>query len=78
MRSYIVLQAGNYDVSLKHLQHLQELNKDDYKIALNRAIAEFYKSGQTTTSTLNQTLLAMKNQVRQPISKHQANLTHVS
>ncbi|XP_062321074.1 CCR4-NOT transcription complex subunit 10 isoform X3 [Osmerus eperlanus] len=55
--------AGNYDVSLKHLQHLQELNKEDYKIALNRAIAEFYKSGQTTTSTLNQTLLAMKNQV---------------
>ncbi|XP_041708006.1 CCR4-NOT transcription complex subunit 10 isoform X1 [Coregonus clupeaformis] len=55
--------AGNYDESLKHLGKLQELNKEDYKIALNKAIAEFYKSGQTTTCTLKQTLIAMKNQV---------------
>uniref|UniRef100_A0A4W5LMY3 CCR4-NOT transcription complex subunit 10 n=1 Tax=Hucho hucho TaxID=62062 RepID=A0A4W5LMY3_9TELE len=53
--------AGNYDESLKHLGKLQELNKEDYKIALNKAIAEFYKSGQTTTCTLKQTLIAMKN-----------------
>uniref|UniRef100_A0A4W5NDD5 CCR4-NOT transcription complex subunit 10 n=1 Tax=Hucho hucho TaxID=62062 RepID=A0A4W5NDD5_9TELE len=55
--------AGNYDESLKHLGKLQELNKEDYKIALNKAIAEFYKSGQTTTCTLKQTLIAMKNLV---------------
>ncbi|XP_064883676.1 CCR4-NOT transcription complex subunit 10 isoform X1 [Oncorhynchus nerka] len=55
--------AGNYEESLKHLGKLQELNKEDYKIALNKAIAEFYKSGQTTTCTLKQTLIAMKNQV---------------
>uniref|UniRef100_A0A3Q3JBX5 CCR4-NOT transcription complex subunit 10 n=1 Tax=Monopterus albus TaxID=43700 RepID=A0A3Q3JBX5_MONAL len=39
------------------------LNKDDYKISMNKAVVEFYKSGQTTTGTLKQTLLAMKNQV---------------
>uniref|UniRef100_A0AAY5KS10 CCR4-NOT transcription complex subunit 10 n=1 Tax=Esox lucius TaxID=8010 RepID=A0AAY5KS10_ESOLU len=55
--------AGKYDESLKHLGNLQELNKEDYKIALNKAIAEFYKSGQTTTGTLKQTLIAIKNQV---------------
>uniref|UniRef100_A0A673Z217 CCR4-NOT transcription complex subunit 10 n=1 Tax=Salmo trutta TaxID=8032 RepID=A0A673Z217_SALTR len=49
--------AGNYEESLKHLGKLQELNKEDYKIALNKAIAEFYKSGQTTTCTLKQTLI---------------------
>uniref|UniRef100_A0A8K9V7B7 CCR4-NOT transcription complex subunit 10 n=1 Tax=Oncorhynchus mykiss TaxID=8022 RepID=A0A8K9V7B7_ONCMY len=30
--------AGNYEESLKHLGKLQELNKEDYKIALNKAI----------------------------------------
>uniref|UniRef100_A0A8C1R2P2 CCR4-NOT transcription complex subunit 10 n=1 Tax=Cyprinus carpio TaxID=7962 RepID=A0A8C1R2P2_CYPCA len=46
-------KAESYDVSLKHLDSLQELNKEDYKITMNKAITEFYKSGQTTTSTLN-------------------------
>uniref|UniRef100_A0A8C9ZRY4 CCR4-NOT transcription complex subunit 10 n=1 Tax=Sander lucioperca TaxID=283035 RepID=A0A8C9ZRY4_SANLU len=55
--------AGKYDESLKHLEALQELNKEDYKIALNKAVVEFYKSSQTTTGTLKQTLMAMKNQV---------------
>ena len=45
------------------LQSLQELNKDDYKISMNKAVAEFYKSGQTTTGTLKQTLMALKSQV---------------
>uniref|UniRef100_A0A7N6F9W6 CCR4-NOT transcription complex subunit 10 n=1 Tax=Anabas testudineus TaxID=64144 RepID=A0A7N6F9W6_ANATE len=56
-------QAGKYDESLKHLEALQELNKEDYKITMNKAVVEFYKSGQTTTGTLKQTLIAMKNQV---------------
>lgn len=30
---------------------------------MNKAVVEFYKSGQTTTGTLKQTLMAMKNQV---------------
>uniref|UniRef100_A0A673BCN1 CCR4-NOT transcription complex subunit 10 n=1 Tax=Sphaeramia orbicularis TaxID=375764 RepID=A0A673BCN1_9TELE len=32
---------------------LQELNKEDYKIPMNKAVVEFYRSGQTTTGTLN-------------------------
>lgn len=56
-------QAEKYDESLKHLESLQELNKEDYKIVMNKAVVEFYKSGQTTTGNLKQTLIAMKNQV---------------
>lgn len=55
--------AGKYDESLKQLETLQELNKEDYKIVMNKAIAEFYKSGQSTTGTLKQTLMAIKNQI---------------
>uniref|UniRef100_A0A671U4Y9 CCR4-NOT transcription complex subunit 10 n=1 Tax=Sparus aurata TaxID=8175 RepID=A0A671U4Y9_SPAAU len=58
-----LLFTGKYDESLKHLEALQELNKEDYKIALNKAVVKFYKSGQTTTGTLKQSLMAMKNQV---------------
>uniref|UniRef100_A0A8C4HWP9 CCR4-NOT transcription complex subunit 10 n=1 Tax=Dicentrarchus labrax TaxID=13489 RepID=A0A8C4HWP9_DICLA len=61
--AYEAFSAGKYDQSLKHLEALQELNKEDYKIAMNKAVVEFYKSGQTTTGTLKQTLMAMKNQV---------------
>uniref|UniRef100_UPI003AAB58C5 CCR4-NOT transcription complex subunit 10 isoform X2 n=1 Tax=Centroberyx gerrardi TaxID=166262 RepID=UPI003AAB58C5 len=61
--AYEAFTAGKYDESLKHLETLQELNKEDYKITMNKAIAEFYKSGQSTTGTLKQTLMAMKNQV---------------
>lgn len=56
-------QTGKYDDSLKHLEALQELNKEDYKIAMNKSVVEFYKSGQTTTGNLKQALMAMKNQV---------------
>ncbi|CAL8248098.1 unnamed protein product [Lota lota] len=61
--AYEAFTAGKYDESIMHLTTLQEINKEDYKIAMNKAIAEFYKSGQTTTGTLKQTLMAMKNQV---------------
>uniref|UniRef100_A0A3B4TIC4 CCR4-NOT transcription complex subunit 10 n=1 Tax=Seriola dumerili TaxID=41447 RepID=A0A3B4TIC4_SERDU len=61
--AYEAFSAGKYDESLKNLETLQELNKEDYKIAMNKAVVEFYKSGQTTTGTLKQTLMAMKNQV---------------
>lgn len=57
------LQAGKYDESLRHLEGLQELNKDDYKISMNEAIVKFYKSGQTTTGALKQSLMLLKNQV---------------
>lgn len=56
-------QAGKYEESLKHLEALQELNKDDYKIVMNKAIVKFFKSGQTTTGILKQSLMSMKNQV---------------
>ncbi|XP_041963301.1 CCR4-NOT transcription complex subunit 10 isoform X3 [Alosa alosa] len=55
--------AGKYDECLMHLESLQDLNKEDYKISMNKAIAEFYKSGQTTTGTLKQTLMTLKSQV---------------
>uniref|UniRef100_A0A3B3QRT0 CCR4-NOT transcription complex subunit 10 n=1 Tax=Paramormyrops kingsleyae TaxID=1676925 RepID=A0A3B3QRT0_9TELE len=61
--------AGNYDESLKHLGNLQELNKEDYKISMNKSIAEFYKSGQTTTDTLKQALTAMKHQVHAAVDE---------
>ncbi|XP_030249942.1 CCR4-NOT transcription complex subunit 10 isoform X3 [Sparus aurata] len=61
--AYESFSTGKYDESLKHLEALQELNKEDYKIALNKAVVKFYKSGQTTTGTLKQSLMAMKNQV---------------
>lgn len=60
---FVFLQAGKYDESLKHLEALQELNKEDYKISMNKAIVKFFKSGQTTTGTLKQSLMAMRNQV---------------
>lgn len=56
-------QAGRYDESLKHLEGLQDLNKEDYKISMNEAIVKFYKSGQTTTGALKQSLMVLKNQV---------------
>uniref|UniRef100_A0A8C1QUK5 CCR4-NOT transcription complex subunit 10 n=1 Tax=Cyprinus carpio TaxID=7962 RepID=A0A8C1QUK5_CYPCA len=61
--AFEAFKTGSYDESLKHLDSLQELNKEDYKITMNKAITEFYKSGQTTTSTLKQTLMTLKNQM---------------
>uniref|UniRef100_A0A672H6F0 CCR4-NOT transcription complex subunit 10 n=1 Tax=Salarias fasciatus TaxID=181472 RepID=A0A672H6F0_SALFA len=60
----VYFQAGNYQESLKHLDALQELHKDDYKIVLNRAVVEFYHSGQTTTGTLKQALTSINSQFR--------------
>uniref|UniRef100_A0A8C9W3J7 CCR4-NOT transcription complex subunit 10 n=1 Tax=Scleropages formosus TaxID=113540 RepID=A0A8C9W3J7_SCLFO len=54
--AYDAFTTGNYDESLKHLSSLQELNKEDYKISMNKAVAEFYKSGQMTTDCLKQAL----------------------
>ncbi|KAM9797917.1 CCR4-NOT transcription complex subunit 10 [Neosynchiropus ocellatus] len=61
--AYEAFQTARFDESLKHLAALQELTKADYKIAMNKAVVEFYKSGQTTTGALKQKLLAIKNQV---------------
>uniref|UniRef100_A0A4W6CIT9 CCR4-NOT transcription complex subunit 10 n=1 Tax=Lates calcarifer TaxID=8187 RepID=A0A4W6CIT9_LATCA len=57
--AYEAFSAGKYDESLKHLEALQELNKEDYKISMNKAVVEFYKSGQTTTGTLKAEFTAM-------------------
>ncbi|KAH0627302.1 hypothetical protein JD844_002837 [Phrynosoma platyrhinos] len=61
--------TGNYDACLQHLSCLQEINKDDYKIVLNMAVAEFCKSNQTTTDNLKQTLNQLKNQVHSAIEE---------
>lgn len=61
---FVSQQAGNYDESIRHLEFLQELNKDDFKISMNKAIVEFYKSGQTAIGNLKQSLMAtIKSQV---------------
>ncbi|XP_015273887.1 PREDICTED: CCR4-NOT transcription complex subunit 10 isoform X3 [Gekko japonicus] len=61
--------AGNYETCLQHLSCLQEINKDDYKIVLNMAVAEFCKSNQTTTDNLRQTLNQLKNQVHSAVEE---------
>ncbi|XP_050794318.1 CCR4-NOT transcription complex subunit 10 isoform X2 [Gopherus flavomarginatus] len=61
--------AENYDACLQHLSCLQEINKDDYKITLNTAVAEFCKSNQTTTDNLKQTLNQLKNQVHSAVEE---------
>ncbi|XP_015996241.1 CCR4-NOT transcription complex subunit 10 isoform X2 [Rousettus aegyptiacus] len=61
--------AGNYDACLQHLACLQDVNKDDYKIILNTAVAEFFKSNQTTTDSLRQTLNQLKNQVHSAVEE---------
>uniref|UniRef100_A0A8C2XN77 CCR4-NOT transcription complex subunit 10 n=1 Tax=Cyclopterus lumpus TaxID=8103 RepID=A0A8C2XN77_CYCLU len=50
--AYEAFSTGKHDESLKQLDALQDLNKEDYKIAMNKAVVEFYKSSQTTTGTL--------------------------
>ncbi|NXW50198.1 CNO10 protein, partial [Nyctiprogne leucopyga] len=54
---------------LQHLNTLQDINKDDYKITLNTAVAEFCKSNQTTTDSLRQTLNQLKNQVHSAVEE---------
>ncbi|NWQ66350.1 CNO10 protein, partial [Neopipo cinnamomea] len=54
---------------LQHLNTLQDINKDDYKITLNTAVAEFCKSNQTTTDNLRQTLNQLKNQVHSVVEE---------
>uniref|UniRef100_A0A7M4EBW2 CCR4-NOT transcription complex subunit 10 n=1 Tax=Crocodylus porosus TaxID=8502 RepID=A0A7M4EBW2_CROPO len=61
--------AGNYEVCLQHLNTLQDINKDDYKITLNTAVTEFCKSNQTTTDNLRQTLNQLKNQVHSAVEE---------
>ncbi|GAB5576981.1 CCR4-NOT transcription complex subunit 10 isoform X8 [Prionailurus iriomotensis] len=65
--------AGNYDACLQHLACLQEVNKDDYKIILNTAVAEFFKSNQMTTDSLRQTLNQLKNQMVRALVAKRAN-----
>ncbi|XP_063308290.1 CCR4-NOT transcription complex subunit 10 isoform X1 [Pelobates fuscus] len=61
--------AGNYEASLQQLGELKEINRDDYKIVLNTAVAEFYKSGQTITDNLRQMLNHLKNEVHSAVDE---------
>ncbi|XP_030061906.1 CCR4-NOT transcription complex subunit 10 isoform X3 [Microcaecilia unicolor] len=61
--------VGNYEACLQHLGGLQEINKEDYKIALNTAVAEFYKSDQSITDSLRQTLNQLKNQIHAAVEE---------
>ncbi|XP_062912800.1 CCR4-NOT transcription complex subunit 10 isoform X4 [Mobula hypostoma] len=67
--AYQAYTSGQFDTCLQYLCHLQELNKDDYKISLNKAVVEFYKNGQTLTDTLRQTLNLLKNQVHSTVEE---------
>ncbi|XP_013879726.1 CCR4-NOT transcription complex subunit 10 [Austrofundulus limnaeus] len=61
--AYEAFAAGRYVESLKYLEALQELSKGDYKMVRNKAVAEFFRTGQTTTGTLKQTLMAIRNRL---------------
>uniref|UniRef100_H2LEU0 CCR4-NOT transcription complex subunit 10 n=1 Tax=Oryzias latipes TaxID=8090 RepID=H2LEU0_ORYLA len=67
--AYECFLAGRYEESMKHLEALLEFNKEDYKIAMNKAVTEFYRSSQTTTGTLRQTLMAMKNRLHSSLTE---------
>ncbi|MEE6466163.1 hypothetical protein FKM82_006856 [Ascaphus truei] len=70
--SRCALQAfttGNYEACLQHLGELKEINKDDYKIILNTAVTEFYKSDQSITDSLKQTLNQLKNEVHSAVDE---------
>uniref|UniRef100_A0A673HEP1 CCR4-NOT transcription complex subunit 10 n=1 Tax=Sinocyclocheilus rhinocerous TaxID=307959 RepID=A0A673HEP1_9TELE len=56
--AFEAFKAGSYDESLKHLDSLQELNKEDYKVTMNKAITEFYKSGTYSTNKESSSLKA--------------------
>ncbi|KAM8967479.1 CCR4-NOT transcription complex subunit 10 isoform 2-T2 [Pelodytes ibericus] len=61
--------ARNYEACLQHLGELKELNKDDYKIILNTAVTEFYKSDQSITDSLKQTLNQLRNEVHSTVDE---------
>ncbi|XP_007505289.1 CCR4-NOT transcription complex subunit 10 isoform X6 [Monodelphis domestica] len=67
--AFQAFMAGNYDMCLQHLACLQDINKDDYKIVLNTAVAEFCKNEQTTTDHLRATLNQLKNQVHSAVEE---------
>uniref|UniRef100_A0A671MBA3 CCR4-NOT transcription complex subunit 10 n=1 Tax=Sinocyclocheilus anshuiensis TaxID=1608454 RepID=A0A671MBA3_9TELE len=56
--AFEAFKAGSHDESLKHLDSLQELNKEDYKVTMNKAITEFYKSGTYSTNKESSSLKA--------------------
>ncbi|KAM4706015.1 CCR4-NOT transcription complex subunit 10 isoform 2-T2 [Rhinophrynus dorsalis] len=61
--------AGNYEACLQHLGELRAINKDDYKIILNSAVAEFYKCDQCITDSLKQTLNQLRNEVHSAVDE---------
>ncbi|XP_069586130.1 CCR4-NOT transcription complex subunit 10 isoform X1 [Ranitomeya imitator] len=67
--SFQTFTAGNYQACLQHLGDLKEINKDDYKIMLNMAVAEFYKSDQSSTDNLKQTLNHLRNEVHAAVDE---------
>ncbi|XP_027728118.1 CCR4-NOT transcription complex subunit 10 isoform X3 [Vombatus ursinus] len=67
--AFQAFMAGNYETCLQHLASLQDINKDDYKIVLNTAVAEFCKNEQTTTDHLRATLNQLKNQVHSAVEE---------
>lgn len=60
--AYLALKKGQYDSSIINLKKLQKNHPGDFKLMHNRAIAEFYKSGQTKTSDLKKNLAKVKSQ----------------
>ncbi|XP_073424883.1 CCR4-NOT transcription complex subunit 10 isoform X1 [Dendrobates tinctorius] len=67
--SFQTFTAGNYEACLQHLGDLKEINKDDYKIMLNIAVTEFYKSDQSSTDNLKQTLNHLRNEVHAAVDE---------
>ncbi|CAN2389724.1 CCR4-NOT transcription complex subunit 10 [Pristimantis euphronides] len=67
--SFQAFTAGSYETCLQQLGELKEINKEDYKVMLNMAVAEFYKSGQYTTDNLKQTLNQLRNEVHSSVDE---------
>ncbi|KAM3928666.1 CCR4-NOT transcription complex subunit 10 isoform 2-T2 [Leptodactylus fuscus] len=67
--SFQAFMAGNYEACLLHLSELKEINKDDYKVMLNMAVTEFYKSDQSSTDHLKQTLNRLRNEVHSAVDE---------
>ena len=59
----VEFEAAHYDACLTNLSKLEDLRPKDVKVAHNRAVAEFYKSGCEKTEDLLKALNGIKKKV---------------
>ena len=59
----IEFESARYDASLSYLSKLEDLRPKDVKVAHNKAVTEFYKSGCEETEDLLKALNSVKKKV---------------